>query len=445
MQKPIDVGRLLDEGRWGRYQQALVALTALTIVFDGADIQLVGIAIPALVADWNLSRGAFAPVLASGLVGMMLGGALGGLLGDRFGRKAALIGSLVVFGGLTMATAAVETPGGLAVLRFFAGLGFGATIPNGAALTSEYVPRRHRAFAVTLTIVCVPIGGTLAALFAAHVLPAYGWRALFTLGGAVPLLVAIGLMAVLPESPRYLARHRARWPELVRLLRRAGYAVPDGAAFIEGGERAASRASVAELFSPALRRDTASLWVAFACCMLAVYTGFNWVPAMLTAGGLDVAVASAGLAAFNLGGVAGAVAAALVIGRIGSRPTMLGVTIAAVASAAVMSTMQVAAGARPWPIVTMLGVTGGLINAVQVTLYALAAHVYPTAVRATGVGSAASVGRLGAVASTYAGAWALEAGGPVLFFGAIGGAMAAVGVSLALVRRHIPPSATLGA
>jgi hypothetical protein len=99
-QAPVDVGRMLDEGKWGRYQQRIVALTALTIIFDGADIQLLSVAIPAMMADWHVACGAFGPVLASGLVGMMIGGALGGIAGDRFGRRVALVGTLVVFGVL---------------------------------------------------------------------------------------------------------------------------------------------------------------------------------------------------------------------------------------------------------------------------------------------------------------------------------------------------------
>lgn len=84
---PLDVGRLLDEGSWGRYQQGLVALTALTIIFDGADIQLLGIAVPAMMAEWAVPRGRLRQVLASGLFGTLIGGALGGIIGDRFGRS----------------------------------------------------------------------------------------------------------------------------------------------------------------------------------------------------------------------------------------------------------------------------------------------------------------------------------------------------------------------
>jgi AAHS family 4-hydroxybenzoate transporter-like MFS transporter len=437
-QRTVDIGHLLDEGRWSPPQKRFVLLTALAIVFDGVDNQLLGAAVPALMREWNLPRSAFAPVLASGMVGMMVGGAIAGLVGDRVGRRVALIGSVVVFGLLTLAAALIDGVVALGVLRFLAGLGLGGAMPNAAALASEFVPRRHRPFAVTLTIVCVPLGGTLAALLAGQILPALGWRVLFALGGLLPMALAVWLWRALPESPRYLARHRERWPELARLLQRIDHPAPPGAAFVDLAEKMSGRASIAALFTPDFRRDTLALWGAFFACLLAVYTAFNWVPSMMTGAGLDLSVASNGLAAFNLGGVAGAIAGGLVIARIGSKPTMLGMTAGAIAGALGLAAMPIAAGAAHLPIIVMLGLTGGLINAVQTTMYALATHVYPTTVRATGVGTAVAVGRSGGVLSTYSGAWALESGGSAAFFGTIAAAMAVVFGCLAVVGRHVP-------
>jgi AAHS family 4-hydroxybenzoate transporter-like MFS transporter len=163
---------------------------------------------------------------------------------------------------------------------------------------------------------------------------------------------------------------------------------------------------------------------------------------MLAGAGLGLPVASSGLAAFNLGGVGGAICGGLVIARIGSRPTMLAMSAGAVAGALVLASMPIAASARALPIVLVLGFTGALINATQTTLYALAAHVYPTTVRATGVGTAVAFGRVGAVLSTFAGAWALEAGGSRAFFGLMAGAMVVVVMCLAIVRRHVPRGVT---
>jgi AAHS family 4-hydroxybenzoate transporter-like MFS transporter len=440
--KTVDVGSILDEGEWSGYQKLLVVGTALTIILDGLDNQVLGAAVPAMMREWSLPRPAFTSVLASGMVGMMVGGAIGGVIGDRIGRRSALLGSVVAFGVLTVLISFAGSIGILGVLRFLAGLGLGGAMPNAAALSSEYVPRRHRAFAVTLTIVCIPLGGTLAGLMGAEILPRYGWRALFLVGGIVPLVLAAVLLKVLPESPRYLARHRQRWPELGRLMRRLGHDVPPDTAFVDAREKAVVRASGRELFVPDLRRDTLALCASFFFCLLSVYVGTNWVPSLLFGAGFGQAVASNGLTAFNLGGVVGAVLGAIIIGRLGSRITMLAMAAGAIAGAVLLASVSI--GSQSALIVlAMLAWTGGLINAVQTTMFALAAHVYPTGIRATGVGTAVAFGRIGGVVAPYAGSWALEYGGSSQLFGLIGVTMTVVFVALASVRHHIPRLSTV--
>jgi AAHS family 4-hydroxybenzoate transporter-like MFS transporter len=435
-----DIGTLLDEAHWSRYQKLLVAGTALTIILDGLDNQLLAAAVPALMREWGVTRPAFASVLAAGMVGMMLGGAAGGVIGDRIGRRVALLGSVVSFGLLTVLVSFAGNVTVLGVLRFLAGLGLGGAMPNAAALSSEYVPRRHRPFAVTLTIVCIPLGGTLAGIFGAEILPHYGWRTLFLAGGIVPLLLAAVLFKVLPESPRYLARHPRRWPELRALLARLGHVLPRDTTFVDPAESAVSRVSAAALFVPEFRRDTLALSASFFFCLLTVYIGTNWVPSLLTAANFSLAIAGYGLMAFNLGGVVGAVLGALIISRVGSRVTMLTMSAGAIAGALLLGAVPIGTRSAA-SVLVLLGWTGGLINAVQTTMYALAAHVYPTAIRATGVGTAVAVGRIGGVASPYAGAWALESGGASFLFVLTAATMTLVFAALASVRHHIPRAA----
>ena len=437
--KTVDVASVLDEGRWSAYQKLLVAGTALAIILDGMDNQLLGNVIPALMKEWSLPRAPFTTVLALGPLGMILGGTAGGVLGDRIGRRTALVSSVLAFAVPTLAIATVDGVTMLGVFRFLAGLGLGGAMPNAAALASEYVPRKQRPFAVTLTIVCIPLGGTLAALFAGQVLPRYGWRALFVIGGLLPLLVALALFKLLPESPQFLAIRRERWPELVVLLRRLGQDVSPETTFVVPTAAASvkSRGSIRELFAPALRRDTVGLSAAFFFCLLANYIGFNWIVAMLIGAGFAQVDASSALAAFNFGGVGGAVLGALVIQRLGSRITLMGMSAIAVASALAMTAMPLAPPMSAG-LVAMFALTGGLLNAVQTTMYAVAAHVYPTDIRGTGVGTAVAVGRIGNVVASYVGAFALDRGGAPAFFAAWALAMAVVFAALALVRRHIP-------
>lgn len=109
----MDIALLLDESACTGYQKWLVALTAVSIIFDGVDSQVLGTAIPAIMREWSVPRASFAPVIAGGLIGMMLGGAAAGLAGDRVGRKSARLGSIALFG---LATAAAALAGGLTSL-----------------------------------------------------------------------------------------------------------------------------------------------------------------------------------------------------------------------------------------------------------------------------------------------------------------------------------------
>ena len=435
----IDVGELLDEAQWSGYQKLLVAATAMTIILDGLDNQLLGAAVPSMMREWSLPRPAFVPVQTAGMIGMMIGGAIGGVIGDRLGRRVALLGSVIAFGALTVLVSLSSGVAMLTALRFLAGFGLGGAMPNAAALSSEYVPLRERPFAVTLTIVCIPLGGSLAGFVGGLLLPTFGWRGLFMVGGILPLVIAAVLLKVLPESPRFLARHPDRWPQLRALLRRLGHAVPDGAQFADSKEKAVARVSAQELLKPDLRGDTIALCASFFFCLLTVYIGTTWVPLMLSDAGFPVGTASYGLTAFNLGGVVGAILGAIVIMRLGSRLTMLLMAAGAVAGAVALASTSIGPQSA-FLVLALLAWTGGLINAVQTTMYALAAHVYPTAVRATGVGTAVAFGRVGGVLSPSVGSWALESG-PSRYFGLMAATMTVALAALASIRRHIPAAA----
>ena len=477
----IDVAKVLDEGRFTGYQKLLIFGTALTIILDGIDNQLLPNAIPRLMEEWGRPRGDFIGALGWGPFGMMIGGLVGGVLGDRLGRRAALLGSVLTFAVLTFAIAYV--PSGsvdmLGLLRFLAGVGLGGAMPNAATLASEYVPRKQRPFAVTMTIICIPLGGVVAAEMAARIIPDYGWRALFQAGGVLPIILAVVLWKVLPESPRYLAARQERWPELTTLLRKMGHQIPDDAVYADAaGSPAPTRSGSAiyyvlvvagimalwqlgfvagamvyaavavalvllalaiREFSPPYRLDTAGLFGSFFFCLMVNYVIIQLLVALLTdkeLGGFALPAANRALLISNIGGVAGALFGALLIQRFGSRITMMGGSAIAIGTSVVLAGM----GLDPMQaglLLLLIGVTGALLNGVQTTMYALATNVYPTEIRGTGVGTAVAVGRIGNVLAVYVGNYAIDAGGARGYFLSLAILMGLVLVSLAMIRRHI--------
>ena len=432
-----DIGSLLDEGPFTRMQKLVVLLAALSIVLDGFDGQLIGFAIPMMIKEWGVTREVFAPVVAAGLIGMGIGSACAGLFADRFGRRMAVIMSVFVFGAATCAIGLAPDALTVAILRFIAGLGIGGALPSATTVTAEFTPARRRTLAVTATIVCVPLGGMLAGFFASHVLPVYGWRTLFFVGGSLPIVLGFVLLAALPESPRFLARRPQRWGELNSLLGRMGRPMAEGVHYTDALEQASEkRDGFRALFALGYGRDTVLVWVAFFMCLTAVYSAFSWLPTMLMAEGLPPSVAGSGLTAYNLGGVIGALVCAVAMTRWGSFWPLVICCAGGAASAFAMRWVDISQNTSL--LIFGFGVHGLFVNAVQSTLYALCAFIYPTNVRATGTASALAFGRMGAILSAFAGATIITQGGAGGYLTLLGSVMVMALIALLLVRRHIP-------
>ena len=436
----LDVGAVIDSGPFSAFQKRAVALAALGFAVDGLANQVLGVAIPALIADWHASRAAFAPIAAAGLLGVALGTAAGGLLGDRFGRRAGLIFSVLLFGLLTAAASQSTGPGMLMWLRFGAGLGIGGAIPNGAALIADFTPARRRSMAIALGMVFIPVGAVLAGIIGAWVLAGAGWRGLFLITGAAPIALAVVLFAVLPESPRFLARSPARRERLQRTMARLGHVAAYEAPFVENSPQSA-RTPLSALFGATIRWDTLALWSAFFFCFLAMYSMLSWVPAMLASRGFPAAAASLGITGFNIGGMTGGVLGGWSIERLGSRRAILWISGAGVLGAVALGLLSFDPSAGLAAPVAALAIEGVLMCVLQNGVYTLAAHVYPPFVRATGVGAAAAVGRIGAVLSSFTAVIALQVGGASSYFLIIAAALALSVGSIALIGRQIARSA----
>lgn len=428
----IAVDRLIDRGHWSGYQKRVLAICTSAVLLDGLDNQILGFAMPALMAEWHLPRESFVPVVVGGLLIMSLGSGLGGWLGDRAGRRPALISAVGVFGLTTAASVLADNLPMLAFCRFISTLALGAALPNATALVSEFSPASRRNLAVSLTMMSVVLGGLVGGALSAWLLPTYGWRMLFGSAGILTLVVTAAMMALLPESPRFLMHRPRRRRELDRMLRAAGFdlppryhlELPTALAVVGGGM---------SLFRPPLLIDTLALSAAFLFGLLGNYLVFNWGPTMLAAAGYDLAVSSLGLGAFNLGGIVGSLIGSLLMDRLGPRVPIL-VMAAAGTACALWAGQLLSGGLHPTALVVAgFAATGVFMSGLQVMLFSLAVSAFPASIRAQGIGVSLSIGRIGAVAGSGMGAMIVAAGiGP--FFAVVGFSCFAIGLAVLAVR-----------
>jgi len=434
----VSVERLIEEGRLNGFQKLMILGTALPILMYGFDNQLLAFSASMMMQEWQLPRSAFETPMNLSLYGVMIGALFGGLLGDRIGRRLALLSSVILFGTMTLAAAGVTGIPMLGWARLISGLGFGGAIPNAVALAYEFVPRRNRVWAVVLTMSCLPIGGTAAGYVAFRVLPASGWRGLFLLGGTLSIVLGLILFKVLLESPRYLATRRERRPTLIALLRKLGHAVSSDVAFVESEatKTTGSRASLRDLFGPTFQLDIVGLFGAFFACVLATTIVPLSLPATFRTAGYKASELGIVLSLWNLGGLCGVLVGAFIVQRFGSRTTLLGMSAASLVCATFMT--AVFFGPRSTLLFLVWVVFGGCVNAVQTIIYALAAHVFPTEVRASGIGMALTIGRIGNFTAGYMAGFSRDQLSGPMYFAAAAIAMTVTLGFLALIRRHIP-------
>jgi MFS transporter, AAHS family, 4-hydroxybenzoate transporter len=389
----IDVAAFIDAQPVGAFQIKLLLICATVLFLDGFDTTAIGYVAPALAKELNLSRAALGPVFSAGLFGLMIGALLLGPLADRIGRKKIIIFSTLAFGIGTLLTALANDVGTLFVIRLLTGLGLGGAMPNTIALTSEFSPHRRRATMVMVMFVGFSIGAALGGLLAAALIPQFGWRSVFIVGGAAPLLLAPVLGWRLPESVRFLAltgHARARVAELLSRVN-ASASFPAGQRFVVH-EPALSGIPVQHLFRGGRTLATLLLWVVFFMSLLEIYFMSNWLPTVLNDLGASISVAAVIGAMFQIGGVVGT----FVLGRFIDRFSFL--ALALVYFIAVFGVGAIGQlGHATIPVTIAIFVAGFCIVGGQIAANALAAGFYPTSVRATGVGWALGVGRVGSI------------------------------------------------
>jgi MFS transporter, AAHS family, 4-hydroxybenzoate transporter len=395
----VDVAAFIDAQPVGAFQVKLLLICATVLFLDGFDTTAIGYVAPALAKEWNVGKAALGPVFSAGLFGLMIGALVFGPLADRIGRKKIIIFSTLAFGIGTLVTSLVNDVNTLLAIRFLTGLGLGGAMPNTIALTSEFSPHRRRATMVMVMFVGFSIGAALGGLLAAALIPPFGWRSVFVVGGAAPLVLVPILAWQLPESVRFLAltgRADARVAELLAFVN-ARAAFDAGTRFVVD-EPALKGIPVQHLFRGGRTLATLLLWVVFFMSLLDIYFLSNWLPTVLNDLGASISEAAAIGSMLQVGGVVGTFALGSIIDRFSFRALALVYFVAVFAVGAIGQLGHSAA-----LVTSAIFVAGFCIVGGQIAANALAAGFYPTSVRATGVGWALGVGRVGSIVGPLVG------------------------------------------
>jgi AAHS family 4-hydroxybenzoate transporter-like MFS transporter len=278
---------------------------------------------------------------------------------------------------------------------------------------------------------------------AANLIAPYGWRAVFVVGGVLPLLLAAVLWRGLPESLRFAAVVPARQAEARRLFEklRRGPRLGDDVRVVSG-EPEGGKTTVADLFKDQRGPATVLLWIAFFMSLLNVYFAINWLPTSLTSTGFDVTQAAVMTTFYHVGGVAGTYALGLLMDKLGAHRMQIFALLVAIVGLYVFATVGGMSQATTTAVLMFVGfgVVGG-----QVGVNALASMTYPVAMRSTGLGWALGVGRIGSIIGpTIGGIMLATAHDPrAVYLACIAPAMVGI-VAIALLKRRATAAAALG-
>ena len=390
----LTVNEIIDQRPLSRFQARTILLCGVVLVLDGFDAQCIGFLAPPISETLAIPLPAFGRVFAAGLTGLMIGAMAIGPIADRWGRKWAVVLSTVTFAVFSLLTARVNSLDELVTLRFLTGLGLGGAMPNVVALTSEYSPKRLQPVFVGMLFAGMPMGAMVASLASTYMIPWWGWRSVFYLGGILPLAVAVLLVKALPESVRFLTVRRRDARKIRTILGRISPELAEQPLNLDAPQHPRSGGMpVKELFTEGRAAGTVLLWIPFFMNLLILYFIVSWLPGLLREVSMP---ASAGVMAvffFSLGGMMGALAEGRLMNSLGVQRTLVvefGVSVLLIAGLAFSGTSYS----------LLMGVTfvlGFTVQGAQAGLNALAAAFYPTHIRSTGVGWALGIGRIGSI------------------------------------------------
>jgi len=405
------VADVIDNGQVSGQQIIVIGLCMFFNMLDGFDITAMAIVASAVSTELQLTADRLGLIFSFALAGMMAGAMFLAPASDIIGRRKLIILSITLVGVSILFTANASSLGEFIVLRFVSGLGAGAMLACQATLAAEYSPEKYRSLSVALTTAGYPLGATMTAVVAGFIMPEYGWRGMFWFGGSVTLSMGLVAWVFIPESLKFLFERRpvnalGRVNKILLKLKK------DTLAELPLITKAATRESksfigvMRSLLAREHRVVTLVLWTTFFLCFGTLYFLMSWIPKLMEQTGYSAETGHLAFLLFNLGGVLGI----LTLGTMSTRWKLTNLVFVFLSLSAVCMVIFAAAPNQLNLLLIVIFLMGILQQGGFTGLYAVAAKVYPTEIRSTGIGWAIGLGRSGAVLGPAAAGFLIAAG-----------------------------------
>ena len=388
----VDIAEVVEKQDQKIFVNFVFLLCCLVMLADGFDNQAINYAAPSIIQEWGINRALMTPVFNISIVGWMTGSIVFAMLADRIGRRPSILLAALLFGGFTflipLATNLVE----LAILRFCAALGVGGAMPMAISLVSDYSKSKNRGLRITLMYLGYTAGSAGGGILAAEVIPQYGWRSVFYLGGAGALAVAGILFLALPESVRYLILRR---PTDGRILEYARKLMPNAGFGAETRftiqETVKKGVPIKHLFTEGRSAMTIFLWLALGFSFVTHFFLSQWLTTLLT-DEIGFANAARTQALFQLGA-----AFAFIFGFLIDKKGIPVMTLVMILGALPVAAIGLVTNVGVSITMAMALASGILVLGGNIGLNAVSSMIYPTFIRSTATGAAFAVARIGAI------------------------------------------------
>lgn len=389
----LTVGEVIDNSPVSGFQIWAIVFCGLVLTMDGFNAQSAGFLAPYISQTLSIPAKSFGPIFSASLFGLMLAAMASGPIADRWGRKVPVVFSTVLFAIFSILTARATSFNELLTYRFLTGLGLGGAMPNAVAIASEYSPKRLVPLFVAGLFAGMPLGGFICGAASSAMVPIWGWRSVFYLGGILPLVLALLAIKFLPESVRFLSTHGADEKKIAKILSRIAPDVSPANISYVTEEKQHKGVPVKRLFTEGRAPGTILLWIPFFMNLLILYFIASWLPTLLREQGMSVAAGVTATTLFSLGGIVGTLIEGPSMNSFGAwRLLFLEFLLCAVLIAAIAYLTS------PFSlIVTATFLLGLFVTGAQAGINVLAASFYPTSIRSTGLGWALGIGRIGSI------------------------------------------------